>query len=500
MDPLSIKSLDSFNFTSDHRSRESLPVEGSYLDTMPPPYTPRNLSADHTHSFTHPEAPPNTPATGYSLSPRDTGYRYSSLGHDSQTVIHRPNRSPLPPPNIPYPVDLRSLTYVGTVDENLICPICRVALVDPVDTDCDHTFCRDCIGEALSHSEVCPIDRYSLPRHAPLSRSHKIVVNQLDALLAKCPCCEAAIPRSMLQNHLERYCKDALVKCAGKTCEEVVTRKMYDRGCLHYNSICPDCKEILQEINLSNHREHDCKERHKCCEHCGIDILRCMESEHVEECQYIIAPCEWAEYGCHHESKRKDLYLHAEECNFKLVGPMAEMLKKEIADLRFEIRALTEKEQIQERRIKFLENGQKDSDRPLDYSDLPSQAISTLPDSSHAEPFDSAHEYLLSLVEAQETRVGRLSAAMTELEGKQTMMLFNETLQIKNEIAEMRSSQQVVSMHVRWLLNFRRQENQRRFGAGPSSGGGSDGGGPSSDGPLSRRLSDSVTRDLITKL
>jgi hypothetical protein len=197
-----------------------------------------------------------------------------------------------------------------------------------------------------------------------------------------------------------------------------------------------------------------------------------------------------------------DLRWHADECAFKLVGPMAEMLKKEINDLRSEVRALTEKDQIQERRIKFLEGGlggNRDTDRPLDY-DLPNQALSNLPDSSHAEPLDSGHEYLLSLVEAQESRVDRISAGMTDLEAKQTMMLFNETIGIKNELAEMRSSQQVLSMHVRWLLNFRRQENQRRFGAGPSSGGGSDGGGSSNDMPFSRRLSDSMSRDIVTKL
>jgi len=160
-----------------------------------------------------------------------------------------------------------------------------------------------------------------------------------------------------------------------------------------------------------------------------------------------------------------------------------------------------EKDQIKERRIKFLEGGMtgnRDMDRPLDYADLSSQ-VSSLPDSSHADPLDSGHEYLLSLVEAQETRVDRLSAGMTELEAKQTMMFFNETIQIKNELAEMRSSQQVLSMHVRWLLNFRRQENQRRFGPGPSASG-SDGGGSSSHMPLPRRLSDSINRDLVTKL
>jgi TNF receptor-associated factor 5 len=470
---------------------------------MPPPNTPRNPSADLTNYYLddldHDEVPPNTPATGYSLSPNMSRQRYSHLSID-----RRPGsgRQPLPEPNLPHTVDFRGLNYVDPVDENLLCPICRVPMVDAVDTACDHTFCKDCITEAFKYSNLCPIDRFPLSC-TTLNKAHKIVVNQLDALLVKCPCCTSPVPRAMILNHLERYCKEALVKCAGKTCDDVVRRKLYGQGCLHYDTSCPDCDMIMQELEMAEHREHDCKERHKACDHCGGNILRCKEDVHLEKCQDVPAHCKWVEYGCDYESRRKDLHRHADVCTFKLVGPIAEMLKKEINDLRSEVRTLAEKDQIQERRIKFLEGGlggHRDTDRPLDYVDIPSQALSSLPDSSHADPLDSGHEYLLSLVEAQETKVDRLSAGMTELEAKQTMMLFNETIQIKNELAEMRSSQQVLSMHVRWLLNFRRQENQRRFGAGPSSGGGSDGAGSSSDMPLSRRLSDSMTRDIVTKL
>ena len=468
---------------------------------MPPPNTPRAASAEptnyHIDELDHDDVPPNTPSTAYSLSPNMPRQLY----HHSSLDCRPPGaRLPLPEPNLPHTVDMRGLTYVDPVDENLVCPICRVALVDPVDTACDHTFCRECINESFSHSNLCPIDRIPLAGRDSLKKAHRIVTCQLDALLIRCPCCAGPIPRAMILNHLERYCKEALVRCAGKTCKEVVRRKLYGEGCLHYDTNCPDCNEVMQEYDMDQHRESECKERHKACDHCGWDILRCKENAHLEVCQHVPAHCQWTAYGCEYESKRKDLRWHADVCTFKLVGPMAEMLKKEINDLRSEVRALTEKDQIQERRIRFLEGGlggHRDADRNLDYADLPSQALSGLPDSSHAEPLDSAHEYLLSLVEAQETKVDRLSAGMTELEAKHTMMLFNETIQIKNELAEMRSSQQVLSMHVRWLLNFRRQENQRRFGAGPSSG--ADGGGSGSDVPFSRRLSD-MTRDIVTKL
>jgi TNF receptor-associated factor 5 len=476
---------------------------------MPPPNTPQdisisdlNLTAEQYNQLLQQTGndPPNSPATSQNVSPRATRVRYTSL---NQQVAEAPESAATSSSlNFPNGVDFRALGYIGPVDENLMCPICHAPLVDPVDTECDHTFCRSCIRQALSHSEICPIDRYPLVRQASLSRSHKIVINQLDALLVKCICCESPIPRSMLSNHVERYCKDALVKCPGKTCDEVVKRELSDKGCLHYDVTCPDCEEVSQEISMRNHRERLCKERQKECGHCSAEILRCKESEHMAECPDVMASCQWAEYGCQHESKRKDLQDHAAECSFRVVGPMADMLKKEINALQSEVRALTEKDQIQERRIKFLESGQKDTYRPLDYPEMSSHAV-TLPDSATAEPLDSANEYLLSLVEAQENRVSQLSAGMTDLEAKQTMMLFNETIPIKNELAEIRSTQQVVSMHVRWLLNFRRQENQKRYvggGGGPGSNGGSDGGASSGDLPLPRRLSDSNTRDIMTRL
>jgi TNF receptor-associated factor 5 len=402
--------------------------------------------------------------------------------------------------NISHTVDLRALVYVGTVDQNLICAICRCALVDPVTTHCGHTFCQSCIDDALSHSQLCPVDRSWLSL-ADLKPSPRIIVNQLDDLKAKCPSCSIAYARSMLQNHLERYCKEALVFCPGKNteqgCEETVKRRFSDKGCLHYTTECPDCQESLLMVELEDHREKLCDQRNRHCERCGAELLRCKESDHETECPDAI------EYGCEHEAKRRELPLHVDECSFKLVGPMAEILKKEINTLRSEVRTLTETNQLQERRIKFLENGFRDPYRPLDYSDFSDQTLSAIPEAGNPEPLSAGSEYLLSLLEAQESKMSQLSAAMTENEAKQTTLLFNETIPIKNELAEIRSMQQTTSMHVRWLLRFRLQDNHRRLGTGPGSNGGSDGatgGGSSNDSPLPRRLSDGLSRDIITKL
>lgn len=402
-------------------------------------------------------------------------------------------------------IDYRLLTYVGTVDENLMCPICREPLVDPIDTSCDHTFCKECIIQAFSGLRQCPIDRVPCSGEDSLKRTHKIIISQLDALLVKCTGCATSVPRAMLRNHLEKYCRDGLVPCPGKECQKQVKRKVAEKDtCLHLDAICPDCEEIHQEIDMTHHREELCKEKEKSCQHCSKIVLRCKEAEHIAICPDIIDSCQWACYGCDHASKRKDLSLHATECTFKLLGPMASMLSREIDTLRGEVRVMKEKDQLQDRRIKFLESGQRDSYR-ADYSEMTTHVTSNQLDSTNAEPsIDSTSEYLLELLEAQETRVNQLSTGLTDLEAKQNVMFLNETMSIKTELAEMRSQQQVLSMHVRWLLNFRRQENQqnqmRRAGGGGGSGDNGDAGGSNSSGSsIIRRLSDS-TRDLVTKL
>ncbi|KAL2068876.1 hypothetical protein VTL71DRAFT_15214 [Oculimacula yallundae] len=485
----------------------------------PTSHSPRNLSSSPAYTisqYSNDEISDDRPP------PHDLNLTARHPTSATQTLNKRTTSNL----NLVHTVDLRAVTYENAVDENLICPICHCPLIDPIITECDHIFCRSCIEESVTHSRTCPIDRSPLDQDiSSLKRAPKIILNQLDSLKAKCPCCDVAFARSMLVNHLEKYCPETVMRCPGrdteKGCMENVQRRLAGRGCLHYEADCPDCFQSLQEVDMEEHREELCKERFQDCLYCGIEILRCKTEEHEKECSDIITPCQWAGYGCQHSAKRKDLHLHTEECSLKTVGPMTDMLRREIQDLRTEVRTLTESNQRQERRMKFLESGTTTSFTQPSYpTDL------SLPTSSHSfphlpdpEPLDSGHQYLLSLLEAQESNLSHLSSTLTESEAKQTTMLFNETIPMKNELAEIRSMQQTTSMHVRWLMRFRIQENSRRVGGpgpgqGPSGAGGngSSGGGAGSYGGdgsgsggggsefLPRRLSDTMSRDLITKL
>ena len=439
-------------------------------------------------------------------------------------------------------VDLRAINYVDEIDENLNCPICRCALVDPVTTDCDHSFCQWCIDEALSHQEICPVDRLPLSS-LNYFKSPKILYNQLDNLRAECPCCFVVFRRSLLQNHVDKQCPEALVVCPGekdaqKKCKESVKRKNINERCLHYETSCPDCLDILMHSDLLKHQETECMNKHMQCELCDEEIIKCQQDEHNEVCINHIVSCKWAEFGCDHEGKRCEQAQHLTECAFKIVGPMAEQFKKQINSLQSEIRTLNEKNELQDRRIKFLEkspyqtsplphqshhhsqlhhNSHTESHQLSPYTDISSLPHLPLPSTMDSSTMDPSQEYFLSLLEGQEHRLNRLITDLTDLDSKQTVMLFNETMPIKNEMAELRSNLQVTSTHVRFLMRLRLQENQRRFGnwgvaggASPGSTGGSSvaggtalGGHPSPESPLAsmpgRRLSD-TTRDNLTRL
>ncbi|KAI1006303.1 hypothetical protein K3495_g1910 [Podosphaera aphanis] len=433
-------------------------------------------------------APPNTPSSDYSRSPQP-----SQQSHVNLSLVHV--------------IDLRAVSYEGAVDENLICAICRCILVDPISTTCQHTFCSECLENALTHSSTCPIDRSALSKEMDVIPAPKIIQNQLDGLKVLCPCCSASVARSMIATHMSRYCQESLIRCPGinteKKCALRIPRKLAEQGCLHYSTCCPDCEETLIRIDLPKHREAACQARYVECRECGCQILRMRESEHSSECPETMIDCRWKEYGCEQKSRRRELATHLDSCGFQLVGRVADTLKKDIHDLRDKVETLTKTNQLQERRIKFLEYGTQHVDRPVQLDDPASPHLATIASAAPLEPPNSGHEYLMSLLEFQENKLSQLSTSMTDLEVKQTTMLFNETIPIKNELAEMRSLQQTANIHIRWLMAFRLHENSKRVGHGAGSVHTDDGmteAGPSGETPCLRRPLNSTSRDIITKL
>lgn len=425
--------------------------------------------------------PPNTPEEGVVGS------------NTTATLALRPMvRGVDPPP--PAAVDLRLLEYEGTVDENLICPICRSPFVQPLITNCDHVFCYRCLVQAHALNPVCPVDRLPLKLVSETRSAPKIIHNQLDNLTVRCPNytkgCGLVVARSLVENHVTRYCDKTQVPCPHPACEHTIARKDVGKGCLHYEVECEYCECAMLKADLEEHQDQSCPNRKKDCELCGAEFVRNKQDEHTKDCPEVETSCEYAPFGCTSQMARKLLAKHAETCDYRVVGPVGEQL----AELRSELSALQEKDRLKDRRIKFLENrgfSVPAASAPEAISDMSLTPES--PANADNAPYESRDQYFLSLFETMESKVERLSSALAEVEGRHSMMLINETLQIKDQLTEIRSTLGVLGMHVRWLMNFRLQERGRVMTGSPAMPGSMAGGqGSGSDANLPRRLSDTL--------
>ncbi|KAL7623918.1 hypothetical protein AAE478_005475 [Parahypoxylon ruwenzoriense] len=421
--------------------------------------------------------PPNTPEEGLVATNTTTLALRPYNGESATTTL-----------------DLRALEYEGNIDENLICPICRVPFVSPVITACDHVFCHKCIAQAHALNPVCPVDRLPLKLVSETRPAPKIVLNQLDNLSVRCPYwlrgCSMIVSRSLVENHVARYCDKAPVPCPHPSCDKTVARKDISKGCLHYDVKCEYCDQVRQKADLEEHQDNECPNRKTECVLCKAEYVRHRQDEHLKDCSEAETPCKYANFGCARRIRRKQLEEHARRCEYRVVGPVGEQL----VELRAEIVALREKDRLKDRRIKFLEN--RGFPMPAQSSPEPVSDIS-LPGATSANeesaPYDSRDQYFLSLFETMESKVERLSSALNEVEGRHSMMLFNESSQIKDQLTEIRSTMGVLGMHVRWLMNFRLQERGRAGTSSPGiSGSLSSTQENSSDSNLSHRLSDNL--------
>lgn len=412
--------------------------------------------------------PPNTPEEGLVLT--------------TTTLALRPLVQEEVSPPI---VDLGALEYEDEVDENLICPICCLPLVSPTITKCDHVFCQKCLVHAHSLNPVCPVDRLPLRLTDETRTAPKIIHNQLDNLLVRCPNgprgCSLLVARSLVENHVTRYCDKTLVPCPHPSCNKTVARKDSGKGCLHYNVKCQYCEHVYEKANLEEHEDNQCTNRKKRCDLCETEYVRHKQDEHVKECPEVETPCKFAQLGCMSSVRRKQLDEHARACEYRVVGPVGE----QIAELRAEIKALQEKDQLKERRIKFLENKGFTIPSTTTSEGMADISLPENPPPTDPAPYESRDQYFLSLFETVEAKVERLSSALNEVEGRHSVMLFNETTDIRSTLG-------VLGMHVRWLMNFRLQERGRVGTSSPTINGSLAGAQDNNDPNLIRRLSDTV--------
>ena len=439
----------------------------------------------------------------------------------SATLTLRSDFSDLEPNLSPSTVDTRLLEYVSDVDRNLMCPICRCPFIDPLRLSCDHTYCKLCLKRSwynqTSSLKTCPTCRKAASEldALPIPR---FLLHMIDDLMVKCPKsasgCDKRLKRSDVQSHVDNYCHYTDMPCPSKDCRQKTPRRYLTNNCRHVTATCEHCNLQMPELELEGHVERLCAVKRTTCEFCQTSVSSLDWTEHVSQCTQATVSCSAKSIGCSHLSNKQEMNIHEQSCPLVAILPYMLSLTSRMEDQEATSATLRRKNVLLEESFAALQNllaepatasSEPTSGNPP--SQVPSQVPSQRsPGSSHiseAAPFDSATHHMLSLHESLREELDRVSAAISEVDGRTSMTILNETMRIREDLTHVNAVISSMRMQLQWLTSARLQA-QPRGPAGPSTVSAigargqinsSNDGGPSQ--PV-RRLSDSARQD--TKL
>lgn len=369
--------------------------------------------------------------------------------HSHRDMAASPVRDPTearPPSD--FIIDFRALEYTGSVDTNLVCPICQCPFLAPVKLRCDHLFCSDCLHLAARDDyerSTCPSCRQNIcpSRSDAIQPVSRIITHMLDDLTVKCPSfskgCRVELARSFVSDHIRKYCSYADVVCPAEDCTSHVSRQEFTEGrCLHSFVKCQDCPKIGCEVDLRHHRLNDCDGILLSCPHCGQRSLRSENEEHVKECPEIVVTCVAAPYGCDFQTKRSEFDDHERKCALAKLAPF--------------LKSQNDKFQAQQRTL----------DRFRTKANILETAVHNITETLELHPdsigtrastimgANTAH-HLLCVDESLRRDVERVSMELSQLDAKASMMILNESLRAKDEMAHTNAAVSAVRTQVQWL-------------------------------------------------
>ncbi|KAI9721971.1 MAG: hypothetical protein M1812_001929 [Candelaria pacifica] len=228
------------------------------------------------------------------------------------------------------------------------------------------------------------------------------------------------------------------------------------------------------------HQFVHCKQRKLQCPDCGAEIIRPEVLAHSSSCLEAIRSCSGVSYGCTYQSKRAEMDEHLKTCPLAALAPFLKAQNDRLSVQEASLEHLRRKNEI-------LEGGLSSVQAALDTSTehVNSTLFSTTQSSTSLPPsptsphttaatedpaFDSATHYLLLLHESLREEVGRVSTAISDLDAKTSMMVINEGLRMKDDMAHTNAAINSLRMQMHWLVSSRMHGQPRPTG-GPSFGG-----------------------------
>uniref|UniRef100_A0A3Q3S6G9 Ring finger protein 41, like n=1 Tax=Mastacembelus armatus TaxID=205130 RepID=A0A3Q3S6G9_9TELE len=174
--------------------------------------------------------------------------------------------------------------FVGYVNEDLLCCVCRDVLERPLQAPCEHAYCSACISSWLVHHRSCPEDRLPLDVGS-LKPLFRYMRNDLNRLQIHCinagQGCEVVSSLESLHTH-EDECEFAFIPCSNTDgeyicyhcgCPVQVERRGLEAHlseCNFRSRECPNgCGHILLSVSQS---QHNCVAELRA----EVEMLRCM--------------------------------------------------------------------------------------------------------------------------------------------------------------------------------------------------------------------------------
>ncbi|GFQ66400.1 e3 ubiquitin-protein ligase PDZRN3-B [Trichonephila clavata] len=119
-------------------------------------------------------------------------------------------------------------------DEELICSICRSVFCDPVQSPCNHVFCRNCINKWLENNRNCPICRKRTTKYT-VQEVVPLIKNMIMKLNLHCHNMEKEmIMRKDMPDHERNNCPHRYIRC--QTC------------CLKVSSVQPNKHNCIKAL------------------------------------------------------------------------------------------------------------------------------------------------------------------------------------------------------------------------------------------------------------
>lgn len=259
--------------------------------------------------------------------------------------------------------------YVDDVPDNLLCPITREPLEDPIELPCG----KSALEEHFEQSQTCPNCRQPASKSDWRPVKALIILQPLDELKLSCVhACGWEGERGNLQDHLRTTCPAQNVSCSrsdeGRLCNWMGRRSDLEN---HHQTTCPfetvsfshaqctwtglrklldghlridgkmemvqcyhgECTWSGEQRQRNEHLNTTCPAEEVHCLHkdCGWAGRRSDQETHLATtCIAELVSCQFALIAeapaCNHEARRDTMSSHTASCPFRALAPFLEHL------------------------------------------------------------------------------------------------------------------------------------------------------------------------------